>query len=200
LQNDYPVLFLISCLSSYIFKNFTSEKKSTKNNNCIYVKTTFLNEFFCTRFSNILKRLNLNDVVKFYYTTNSLDSIFKPPKEKNICDSSCKICKLSNGNICFLKNTIYNVECNICKLRYIGQSSRLLKTRIFEHFTKSNSAVFQHHFETYTDLHIFDIFNVTVLHANIVQDFKRLFIESYYIKKHRQFLMNGCVSVVIPEI
>ena len=195
LHNEYPITFLLSCLSSYISRHYASNFSRKAYDNCSFVKTPFYHETYYNRFYSILKRLDLTQHVKFYYKTHSLDKIFKAPKEKSSCNQDCKICIITQGDICFIKNVVYCIDCKICTAKYIGQTSRFLKNRIHEHFIKPASAVFQHHVDMHIDSNIYNIFNVSILHANIPYERKRLLIETFYIKQNRHNLMNGCVSV-----
>ena len=49
---------------------------------------------------------------------------------------------------------------------------------------------------TYASSDIFQIFTVDVLHTNLICEQKRLFVETCYINTNRQYLMNGCVSMM----
>ena len=196
LCNDYPMQFLFKCLSSYIYKHFINQTDSKRFDNYFFIKTPFFDENYYHRFNQILKKLNLHEKVKFYYTSTNLQNIFNPPKETITCNAECRICKLTDSTLCFRKYLVYCIECTICNLQYIGQTARILKHRITEHLTKSNSAIYQHHRDTHSSSDIFSIFKVSVIHSNIKDEKKRLVIESYYITSRSNQLMNGCVSCI----
>lgn len=182
LHNDYSIQYIIKCLSIYIRKNFTNPTERTRFDKCIFIKTPYFDENYYHRFNRILTKHNLHNHVKFYYNSFNMQSVFNPPKEVFLCNPECLICKITDkNNTCFSKYIVYRVDCQICHLKYIGQTSRLLKHRINEHLTKANSAIYIHHRETHADTNIFNIFKVFVLHNNIVNEKKRLYIESLYI-------------------
>ena len=87
--------------------------------------------------------------------------------------------------------------CNLSHLIYSGQTPRLLKNRLNEHFTRDNSAVYQHHKETHADIDIFHVFSFDILHSNIINYTKRITLETFYINMHTSNLLNGCVSTQI---
>ena len=82
--------------------------------------------------------------------------------------------------------------CTLQKNIYIGETKRILKTRINEHLKHSTSAVFKHWRDMHADSNVHNIFSFSIVHNNIPHVHKRLVIESFYIKKFRASLMNGC--------
>ena len=153
----------------------------------------FLNDH-CFLLQNVLKRLDLQSKVRFYFSkTHSLRSIFSPHKEKISCDVNCHICPMcERENICLKKNLIYFIKCSLCDSVYIGETKRFLKTRINEHLKNNTSAVFRHHSEHHQTHNIFNIFSIRILHDNLCYDSRRLALESMYIQKYSRHIMNGC--------
>ena len=88
------------------------------------------------------------------------------------------------------------VECNICKLHYVGETCRFLKKRIYEHLTRKESAVYIHHSTTHNNIDIYDTYTFDTLHTNLNDLKKRLYIETMYITKYSRSLMNGCIRSV----
>ena len=67
------------------------------------------------------------------------------------------LCLQQNQNLSKLKcqlpvtkrcHVIYKVNCSECKEFYIGLTNRRLETRLHEHFTNDNSALYRHSFLT----------------------------------------------------
>ena len=195
LNNFYPIDFLKKCLFMYIRNNITHRREKIKYDDYNFIRIPFYNEYFYQRFQSILRDLDLHNHIKFFYKTSTLKNIFKSPKENIICHTDCAFCKISlHNNICFMKNVIYKISCKICNAYYIGQTARLLKTRIHEHFTKHDSAVYTHFSNLHANHNIFDVFDFDVLHANLPNQNKRLTVETLYINDQRSSLMNGCIS------
>ena len=87
------------------------------------------------------------------------------------------------------KNLIYQVNCKNCPANYVGQTKRLLKTRIGEHENNINLSskyhnVISKHILTNNRTHDFDYNynNVKILH-NETNFKKRSFAEMVYIRK-----------------
>ena len=199
LNNFYPLEFLKKCLLSYISNNMFGKKEKKLYDKCLFIKLPYYNEQYFYRFQTILRNFNLQQHVKFYYSSTSLQDIFKPLKEIISCSNDCNVCKISKReHLCFLKNVIHKISCNICNVHYIGQTGRLVKTRIHEHLSKTDSAVHQHYINLHESCNILEIFSLDIIHTNLSNQRKRLQIESMYILKERSSLMNGCVSTLLP--
>ena len=192
-NNHYSFIFLHSCFSKFLIR-FLSPSIKMPHRSFIYIKMPFINDLYVFRLQSILKSLNLHDKVRFYFSSApSLSTVFKPTKEILRCETNCNFCSLSEKeNICLTKNVIYKIRCHQCDLLYIGETKRCLKHRISEHFTKTSSAVYKHHLEFHNDHNIYDNFSFDVLHANILNDSKRFILESMYINKYHNLLINGC--------
>ena len=95
-------------------------------------------------------------------------------------------------------NVVYCIPCRTCSSVYIGQTSRLLKTRIDEHkaairFAKTDvSAVAEH---VWVHKHQIDFQSVSILaHERNTQ--QRLSLESWFIKKSST--INREVGTLVP--
>ena len=77
---------------------------------------------------------------------------------------------------------------------YVGETSRFAKTRINEHFTRKESAVYKHYSTYHSQLDIYTLFNTKILHTNLIKYKHRLFVESMYIKQYKDSLMKGCAD------
>ena len=206
INNGYPPTFLKQCILFYISRHINNNNNTDTNtqlntNKFIYIKTPYINDIFHRKLIYFIKRLNLSNKIKLYYTTNSLQKIFSPPKFNLLCKDNCKICRVCESpNICFSKNLVYIVTCKLCTLCYVGQTSRFLKNRINEHFTKKDSAVFTHHQTHHSNTDIYDIFSCNILHKNLNFLNKRLHVESIYISMHADKLMNGCITTLSVSV
>ena len=178
--------------------NAYSRKRERRTpENIIYIKVPYINDYFHGKLKNILFSLKLQNVVRFYCTSNNLSKIFSIKKHKLICQPSCEICNISDfKNACFLKNVIYIITCNVCNLKYVGQTGRFVKNRLKEHMTRIDSAVHKHQQDYHNELNIKDVYRFNILHQGLRSTWQRLHVESMYIQKYRQSLMNGCISTL----
>ena len=152
--------------------------------------------FFNDKMRKILYTLDLQNVIQFYSTSKNVSNILSHRKRNKFCATDCKYCHIcKTQNSCFMKFIIYKITCKFCKCHYIGQTSRFFKTRIKEHINRSESAIFKHLSEFHVNCNFFDIFVTEVLHANLHNDNMRTHVESIYISKFSDSLMNGCMSV-----
>ena len=194
INNSYPIDFLITSLRKFINKlnNTTVEHV---NRNIIYIKMPFINDFYTNKINHITRNLGLNDKVKFYYKTKNLTNIFLK-KEKLKCNTDCLFCSIAKRmDICNLKFVVYIIECGLCQRVYIGETKRLLKTRISEHFIDTNSAVFKHNSSEHPNTNIYNNFSFDALFSNAKSTKHLLYIESMYIRYYNSRLMNGVEGV-----
>ena len=120
---------------------------------------------------------------------------FRPPKERLRCDNDCITCRssASASNLCHEKFVIYKVKCNICNQIYIGETERMVKSRIREHLNLNNES-------SHVVLHARKNHNGnmdiqwSLLHTGLNHKAKRKKLEALYIKRlSNDFeLMNGC--------
>jgi len=136
------------------------------------------------RFQSILRRAGLQNVIKlWFYSGRPLKEIFKPPKERMNCPEDCDTCRIATTpNLCMKKCLIYEILCNICQSKYLGETKRSIGQRIREHLHSTNFSAVKHHF---TQQHPSSNMDITwrIVHSNLNNDFKRRSIESLYIRE-----------------
>ena len=196
LNNGYPKRFVERCIQ--LFKRrvdgggvCVERERSNKK----YIKCPYANEEITRHYKSFFKRLGLSEkIVPWFHGGPPLKRIFHPPKEKLTCTSDCKFCVISEKpQMCHFKDVIYQIECQICRQIYIGETQRMIKSRINEHMflNFSNSAVRDH----FTSDHPNSEISVKwkILHFNVRHFQKRLVLESMYIKSvNPNVLMNNC--------
>ena len=90
---------------------------------------------------------------------------------------------------------VYSIKCEQCNENYVGETARSLDTRLKEHTTKSNSAIFEHCDATG---HVINYKNTKIL-ASEDHNVKRKVKEAIKIKKHRPTL-NRDEGMELPSI
>ena len=133
--NDYP---------PHLIKKSTLNKRKRRIEStepASYFNIPFVNDIVNRKIRNSFKKEGLN--VRLSHRSYSLRSALR--NKRSYASRSCnkKDCPLGN-NLCFRKNVVYKITCNKCNKSYIGSTVRDLHTRISEHFSISNSSVFQH--------------------------------------------------------
>lgn len=91
------------------------------------------------------------------------------------------------------KGVVYKLTCKECKMTYVGQTGRLLNTRVEEHKNNFNRNSYYHsvlskHKKEFVG-HDFDWENVEILHCES-NEIKREFMEMLYIKKEKELAIN----------
>ncbi|XP_078343973.1 uncharacterized protein LOC144629608 [Oculina patagonica] len=119
---------------------------------------------FSERISRVLKGFNVKVAHKHI---RSIANILKKPKDKISEESS--------------KGVVYKIKCKDCACVYIGQTSRILKTRIKEHAKAittmdRNSLLAEHHL---LNDHEIDLKNVDIIDRSSVWR-QRLFLEAWH--------------------
>ena len=192
LVNGYPKSF-VNRVYKYFRRKQTHHQTKREETNKIYLKCPYVSEEMKRKMINVMKRTGLNDKVFLSFTNYPLKRHFRPPKEKIHCDESCITCQsASSRNTCHVKGVIYRVTCNLCKKIYIGETERMVKSRIKEHLNIKNetSHVVLHSKKEHQNK--IDI-TWTILHAQLKNKAIRKKLEALYISKHsRDELLNGC--------
>jgi hypothetical protein len=126
---------------------------------------------------------------------------FKSIKLYNLTDTQTKRCKIDN--ILNMKAVVYKMKCNACngkEVSYIGETGRLLKTKVSEHFTlyKNRSRLSE------VGAHCIDVhgqidrnnWSIFVIHQEI-EEFDRKIKESCYINNQNPSLnvSKGAIAV-----
>ena len=91
------------------------------------------------------------------------------------------------------------MTCKECNELYIGETKRMLKTRIDEHFNCANSSVYKHWLEKHETTNIHNTYSFNTIQKNIKFDNQLPYIESLYIKKYSNCLMNGVEGIYISS-
>ena len=114
------------------------------------------------------------------------------------CQNNCKTCQTACfPNQCQTKNAVYKISCNICNKEYIGQTKRILRTRILEHCTSSDSHVKRHFVDEHKEV------KPTNFKWKILKTIKnknaRQSAEAHLMKISNN-LMNGCEGIKIMNL
>ena len=198
LNNGYPRSFL-----NRTYRQFKSraEHRTKEESKRIFIKCPFISEDISRKILNALKRTGLNNKIYLCFSNKSSTQYFRPPKEKVMCEPACKCCsKCVKLNLCQTKGVVYRVDCNLCDMIYIGETQRMIKTRILEHLNPNNntSHVIQHAKNVHNG-HI--DFKWCLLHTGLHFTNKRRTLEAFYIRKiPGHLLMNGCrgINLQVP--
>ena len=98
-------------------------------------------------------------------------------------------CIISNKNLCFAKNCIYQIECITCHLIYIGSTIRNLHDRVKEHVTRPASSIYKHFAAHHKIDNINDSIRVTII-AKERDPVNLRLKEAHYISKLRPEINN----------
>ena len=200
--NGYPKTFIKAIIRRTIHKNRQrnnkqdNEPEESEQQQFTYVKLPFINEEFKRQAISVVKRSRIPNIRLQFINGQPLSKVFAPPKTKQNCQSECEMCKLSSKpNLCLKKNVLYKIECSICGIVYIGETGRTIRSRIKEHLTMEKQTVYKH-LESHKKSRLPTI-KWMILHANIVNDAVRKYVEAFEIQKHSGDLMNGCTGRII---
>lgn len=171
-KNGYPIEFIFcninKCLNILIrHKHNNTKEQDTNSDN----KRGFFVLTYDERITKNLQHLSIQNHPPAFCTQNTFKKFIRTPKDK--------IRKEFHNNI------IYKINCNNCTSSYVGQTKRLLKTRIKEHKQHINkdtqqTSVITDHRLNYT--HDFDWEHIMILDEE-PNYFKRLISEAIHIKK-----------------
>jgi len=175
LNNDYPLNLVFSVMSNRL-KSLVNRKSwkqniiSQENNETQSVK--WFTVPYVGNFSEKFKKVIVGTKLKLaYYSLNKLNKFIKVHKDP-----------ISNLH---QKNVVYKIYCNDCDASYVGQTGRLLKTRISEHRNhvrrnSSTTSVIANH-----GMHLNHNFDWNGVEILDVESFyhKRLISEMLHIKR-----------------
>ena len=167
---------------------YVNNKKKDRKQPATYIRIPFVNDEQRSKILSLRKATKNQDNIRFIFRTQMpLGQSLRPNKEVMMCQPNCRSCSFAAyPNTCHKKYSVYKIVCQICQLAYIGQTGRTMRSRICEHITSSNSAVFQH-FKCHSGL-----FNFKWFVLRTIKDLStRLAAESIFINRE-QHLMNGC--------
>ena len=137
--NGYPLNFLNSCIIKFKKMKYNDIVPDSGVQFGPKLKDVYINlPFKGEQSSKIKKQLSR----LFSRTTPwiKLNFLFHASNKRSKLKSVLPIVKCSH--------LIYHISCSECDEFYIGLTNRCLKTRIYEHKTNENSALFKHSFLT----------------------------------------------------
>ena len=130
-------------------------------------------------------------------SVRSSASVFKAPREKQLCPDNYDSCYSAEvANRCLAKNCVYKINCRHCHLKYIGESSRTIGSRLREHVRMQKQTVYVHLASRSRFPSLGDI-SWKVLHNNIQAFSTRKVMEALEIRKPESSIMNGCVGRIL---
>ena len=93
------------------------------------------------RVKNVFKKYKLP--VRMITNSNTLRNVIRLPQPTQ---QECRFsnCIIRPSGLCYRRMVVYELVCGRCNSNYIGSTIRFLHTRVCEHISKENSAVFQH--------------------------------------------------------
>jgi len=118
LDNGYPLKLIFDVFNQrlkYLFKKHDDTNDKTLEKASSFFTTPYLPNV-TEQFRSIIKNMNIR---LSYFSLNKLKKFIRAHKD-NI-PSECK------------NNVVYKINCSECDASYVGQTSRMLKTRVSEH-------------------------------------------------------------------
>ena len=131
-------------------------------------------------------KMNVKVVEKMRGTVKSELQRSNPFRKRRCGRKDCVVCDISDGVDCRTRGCVYEIRCNDCSRKYIGQTGRSLYERIKEHFSdyrqkKEKSVLFEHS-EMYHDKQPFEI-RVSILSRCFGEPTTRLISEAVKINE-----------------
>ena len=193
-NNGYPNSF-VNSIARNIRTNTTSQAQYTT-----FIRIPYRSEQQRRRIIQISKRTGMHEKVRLVFTTEkSLSWQFRPRHESCQCPNACSACQtaIKQGQ-CFVKNSIYRIQCMLCNCLYYGQTGRTIRSRIAEHASQPASHVYMHmqsHGHSQLD------FQWSIITTHRYKS-TRLIIEAMCINSCKsELLINGCEgSYVLPYL
>ena len=139
----------------------------------------------------LAERTGIRQHIRLIFMTESPFSIsLRPTANKPQCPPTCITCATAEKRgMCFKKNCVYHIKCQLCFRVYIGESKRCIRSRIKEDLTGPTEHVFLHSLSHSAES--IDIFKWKVL--STVSDLNtRRASEAFFIRKFANNLINGC--------
>jgi hypothetical protein len=175
-MNGYPIDTIFDNIKKRLFKRFSndsSDDNETERKERIYFTIPYVDDI-SKKFEHIFKN---DPTISMAYTgLNKLSKFIRAQKDKLPPDSH--------------SNVIYKINCKDCEASYVGQTGRLLKTRINEHRnhinrnTTQTSVITDHRISL---SHDFDWNGVEILDEEMILN-KRLISEMIFIGKQKRAL------------
>ena len=107
-------------------KSDTRESKESRNEKRVYASVPYIKGIS----ERLQRAFKSHEVIIVHKPVNSLRSQLVQVKDKT---ENLKKC-----------DTVYHIHCDQCNKQYIGETSRVLETRIKEHLSRDSSAVHEH--------------------------------------------------------
>ena len=104
----------------------TRESKESRNEKRVYASVPYIKGIS----ERLQRAFKSHEVTIVHKPVNSLRSQLVQVKDKT---ENLKKC-----------GTVYHIHCDHCNKQYIGETSRVLETRIMEHLSRDSSAVHEH--------------------------------------------------------
>ncbi|XP_025269898.1 uncharacterized protein LOC112639584 [Camponotus floridanus] len=186
LDNCYPLNVIFEVMNKrlrFLIGSHGRIVNGTQNSSPTYFTVPYLPNV-TEQFRNITKNL---DIKLSYTSLNKLNKFIKVHKD----------CIPSN----YKTNVVYKINCSDCDASYIGQTSKMLKTRIFEHRSQINrnhvtpSTVTSHRLQC--DHFCWD--DVQVLDETSSY-YKRLIYEMLFIKRQKNGLNLQTDTENVPSL
>ncbi|XP_018373120.1 PREDICTED: uncharacterized protein LOC108767647 [Trachymyrmex cornetzi] len=174
INNDFPLKFIFDAINERVrhikHRSRVSHDQGDPNDNSAAM-TSWFSVPFIKNITDRFMKLNRDDLKVSFFSSNKINKFVRVHKDR-IPDE--------------VKNdVVYKISCNDCNATYVGQTSRQLKTRIYEHRnhirwnTSARSVITDHRLQY---AHDFDWNNVKVLDVESCY-IKRLISEMLYIKE-----------------
>ena len=174
-SNGYPTR-MIQEAKRLSLQRFQHKNNGQKNEN-VYLKLPFINQ----RTTNRIQQLVTNSGLPIRVTWSNpkpLSLLLRKSSSVN-CPVDC-VC--NNRGLCFKKNVIYEVQCQICLKKYIGETFRTFHKRITEHMT-TETIVHDHFKQEHPAATINGNITTRILASGCENTQHRLALEKVYIKK-----------------
>jgi len=176
LENDYPLKFIFNTINTrikYLISHHKQQRigKNPKENNKKWLTIPFI-QVISGKFKHVIKD---EEAGISFHSINKLRTI---KEHKDNFPTSSQM------------NVVYKLNCRNCNASYVGQTSRLLKTRIAEHKNHINRNTTGHSVITdhrISSSHEFDWENVEILDRERYLT-KRLISEMLHIKRQKNSL------------
>ena len=134
IKNGYQRSFIKSTVTSTLHQEKTPEQKEDNEKDLIYMKMPFINEDLKRQTQAVIKRTGISDTRVYCVNGRSSASVFQAPKDKQRCPDNCDTCSAAKvANRCLAKNRVYKIDCRHFHLKYVGESSRAIGSRLEEH-------------------------------------------------------------------
>ena len=139
-RNGYPPQFINRTIENI------RETTEPRPNFTSFVKVPFISNRQRRQVPRLLRQTGMHEEVRVVFTTERpLSRQFRPRFKPMTCPATCATCLTARKpGMCYTKNAIYEITCDICGDTYIGQTKRTMRSRINEHTKSKESLVFQH--------------------------------------------------------